>query len=84
MINDSTLKAARAEIRRKKVQQWKQEYLKNHDFMVAPEPTDEDLNRPEPMVSVTWEHGYITMTLDAYDKLKAKDKKLFNKLGGMY
>lgn len=83
MINDSTLKAAHAEIRRKKVQQWKQEYLKNHDFMVAPEPTDEDLNRPEPMVSVTWEHGYITMTLDAYDKLKAKDKKLFNKLGGM-
>ena len=46
--------------------------------------TDEDLNWPEPMVSVTWEHGYITMTLDAYDKLKAKDKKLFNKLGGMY
>ena len=36
------------------------------------------------MVTVTWEHGYITMTLDAYDKLKAKDKKLFNKLGGMY
>lgn len=28
MINDSTLKAAHAEIRRKKVQQWKQEYLK--------------------------------------------------------
>lgn len=51
--------------------------------MVAPEPTDEDLHWPEPMASVTWEHGYITMTLDAYDKLKAKDKKLFNKLGGM-
>ena len=83
MINDSTLKAAHAEIRRKKVQQWKQEYLKNHDFMVAPEPTDEGLHWPEPMVSVTWEHGYITMTLDAYDKPKAKDKKLFNKLGGM-
>lgn len=84
MTNNSTLKAAHAEIRRKKVQQWKQEYLKNHDVMVAPEPTDKDLNWPEPMVSVTWEHGYITMTLDAYDKLKAKDKKLFNKLGGMY
>ena len=84
MTDDSTLKAAHAEIRRKKVQQWKQEYLKNHDFMVAPEPTDEDLHWPEPMVTVTWEHGYITMTLDAYDKLKAKGKKLFNKLGGMY
>ena len=53
MTDDSTLKAAHAEIRRKKVQQWKQEYLKNHDFMVAPEPTDEDLSWPEPMVSVT-------------------------------
>ena len=62
---------------------WKLLYLKIHDFMVAPEPTDEDLHWPEPMVSVTWEHGYITMTLDAYDKLKAKDKKLFNKLGEM-
>lgn len=84
MIDDNTIKAAHAEIRHKKVQQWKQDYLKEHDVMVAPEPTDEDLNWPEPMVSVTWEHGYITMTLDAYDKLKAKDKKLFNKPGGMY
>ena len=84
MTDDNTLKAAHAEIRRERVQHWKQEYLKNHDFMAGPVPTDEDLHWPEPMVSVTWEHGYITMTLDAYDKLKAKDKKLFNKLGGMY
>ena len=84
MTDDSTLRAAHAEIRRERVLPWKQDYLKKHDVMVAPEPTDEDLNRPEPMVSVTWDHGYITMTLDAYDKLKAKDKKLFNKLGGMY
>ena len=84
MIDDNTIKAAHAEIRRKKVQQWKQEYLKNHDFMAGPEPTDEDLHWPEPMATVMWEHGYITMTLDAYDKLEAEDKKLFNKLGGMY
>ena len=84
MTDDSTLRAAHAEIRRERVLPWKQDYLKEHDVMVAPEPTDEDLNWPEPMVSVTWEHGYITMTLDAYDKPKAKDKKLFNKLGGMY
>lgn len=84
MTDDSTLRAAHAEIRRERVLPWKQDYLKEHDVMVAPEPTDEDLNWPEPMVSVTREHGYITMTLDAYDKLKAKDKKLFNKLGGMY
>ena len=84
MTDDSTLRAAHAEIRRERVLPWKQDYLKAHDVMVAPEPTDEDLNWPEPMVLVTWEHGYITMTLDAYDKLKAKDKKLFNKLGGMY
>ena len=70
MTDDSTLKAAHAEIRRERVLPWKQDYLKDHDVMAAPEPTD-------------WEHGYITMTLDAYDKLKAKDKKLFNKLGGM-
>lgn len=83
MINDSTIKAAHAEIRNGKARQWKLrlKYLKGHD---APEPTDEDLHWPEPMVTVTWEHGYITMTLDAYDKLKAKDKKLFNKIGGMY
>lgn len=84
MTDDSTLRAAHAEIRRERVLPWKQDYLKEHDVMVAPEPTNEDLNWPEPMVSVTWDHGYITMTLDAYDKLKAKDKKLFNKLGGMY
>ena len=29
MIDDNTIKAAHAEIRRKRVQQWKQEYLKN-------------------------------------------------------
>ena len=84
MIDDNTINAAHAEIRRKKVQQWKQEYLKDHDVPFAPEPTDKDLDWPEPMVTVTWEHGYITMTLDAYSKLKAKDKKFFNKLGGMY
>lgn len=83
MTDDGTLKAAHAEIRRERVLPWKQDYLKDHDVMVAPEPTDWGLNWPEPMVSVTWEHGYITMTLDAYDKLKAKDKKLFNKLGGL-
>ena len=84
MTNNSALKAARSEIRRERVLSWKQKYLKEHDAPFAPEPTNEDLNWPEPMVSVTWDHGYITMTLDAYDKLKAKDKKLFNKLGGMY
>ena len=78
MTDDSTLKTAHAEIRRERARQ----YLAKHPQEFN--PTDEDLNWPEPMVSVTWEHGYITMTLDAYDKLKAKDKKLFNKLGGMY
>lgn len=83
MTDDSVLKAAHAEIRRERVLLWKQKYLEGYDVPFAPEPTDWDLNWPEPMVSVTWGHGYITMTLDAYDKLKAKDKKLFNKLGGM-
>lgn len=77
MTDDSTLKAARAEIRRER----ERLYLAKHPREFN--PTDEDLNWPEPMISVTWGHGYITMTLDAYDKLKAKDKKLFNKLGGM-
>lgn len=49
MTDDSTLKAAHAEIRRERVLPWKQEYLKEHDVMVAPEPTDEDLHWPEPM-----------------------------------
>lgn len=78
MTDDSTLKAAHAEIRRER----ECLYLAKHPQEFN--PTDEDLNWPEPMVSVTWDHGYIMMTLDAYDKLKAKDMKLFNKLGGMY
>lgn len=44
MTNDSTLKAAHAEIRRERVLSWKQKYLKEHDAPFAPEPTDEDLN----------------------------------------
>lgn len=84
MIDDNMIKAAHAEIRRERVPLWRQDYLRNHDAVAAPEPTDEDLHWPEPMVTVTWEHGYITMTLDAYSKLKAKDKKLFNKIGGLY
>ena len=47
------------------------------------EPTDEDLNWPEPMVSVQWDTGYCILTLEAYNKLKAKEKRLFNKLGGL-
>ena len=44
MTDDSTLRAAHAEIRHERVLPWKQDYLKEHDVMVAPEPTDEDLN----------------------------------------
>ena len=40
MTDDGTLKAAHAEIRRERVLPWKQDYLKDHDVMVAPEPTD--------------------------------------------
>lgn len=77
MTDDSTLKAAHAEIRRER----ECLYLAKHPKEIN--PTDEDLNRPEPMVSVTWEHGYITMTLDAYLNLKAGDKKKFNEIGGL-
>lgn len=77
MINDNTIKAARAEIHAERERLWREKHPK------GPKPTDQDLNWPEPMISVMWGHGYITMTLDAYDKLKAKDKKLFNKLGGL-
>ena len=83
MTDDSILKAAHAEIRRERVLSWKQKYQEEYDVPFAPEPTDEELNWPEPMVSVTWGSGYITMTLDAYQKLKAKDKKKFNEIGGI-
>lgn len=78
------LQTAQDEIRAHRAREWQEDYKRRTGKPFAPEPTDENLNWPEPMVSVTWEHGYITMTLDAYDKLKAKDMKLFNKLGGMY
>ena len=53
------------------------------DIIAAPEPTDEELGWPEPMVTVTWPTGYVTMTLAAYKKLPARKRKLFNDLGGM-
>lgn len=75
---------------------WKRKYCREHalfrkdkygfsvlDISAAPEPTDEELGCPEPMVTVKWPTGYITMTLTAYNKLSAKDKKVFNKLGGL-
>lgn len=76
---DTVLKAALDDVRAERVRLWKNKHGKRS----APEPTDKDLNWPEPMVSVTWERGYITMTLDAYTKLKAKDKKTFQQLGGL-
>lgn len=44
MTDDSTLKAAHAEIRRERVLSWKQKYLEEYDVPFAPEPTDWDLN----------------------------------------
>lgn len=85
-----------ADVRAVRVALWKERYCRAHGLFLkskcgvrapniraAPEPTDKDIGWPEPMVSVSWGTGYITMTLDAYNKLKAKDKKLFSKLGGL-
>lgn len=90
------IKEAHAQIRKTRAIAWKREYCRKnglfhkdkHGFSVpgisaAPEPTDEELGWPEPMTTVTWPKGYITMTLAAYSKLSAKDKKVFNKLGGL-
>lgn len=90
------LKDAHFQIREIRAIAWKREYCRENDLFrkdkygcsipdisAAPEPTDEELGWPEPMVSVTWPKGYITMTLAAYSKLSAKDKKVFNKLGGL-
>lgn len=57
--------------------------LRDTLYIAAPEPTDEELSLPEPMVTVTWPTGYVTMTLAAYNKLPAKTKTQFNKLGGL-
>lgn len=90
------IKEAHFQIRETRVIAWKREYCRKHglyrkdkygcsipNISAAPEPIDEELGWPEPMVSVTWPKGYITMTLASYSKLSAKDKKLFNKLGGL-
>ena len=44
MTDNSTLKAAHAEIRRERVLSWKQKYQEEYDVPFAPEPTDEELN----------------------------------------
>lgn len=77
------LQTAQDEIRAHRAREWQENYKRRTGKSFAPEPTDEELNWPEPMVSVTWGSGYITMTLDAYQKLRAKDKKKFNEIGGL-
>ena len=86
------IKDAHFQIRETRVIAWKRKYCREHalfrrdsvlDISAAPEPTDEELGWPEPMVTVKWPKGYITMTLAAYSKMSAKDKKVFNKLGGL-
>ena len=90
---DDRIKAAHEDIRETRAREWKERYCHEHmlyrrnkrgfrvpDIAAAPEPTDEDLNWPEPMATVTWPHGYVTMTLSAYKKLSAADKKKFTNL----
>lgn len=53
------------------------------DVAAAPEPTDKDLDWPETMISVQWDTGYITITMDALQKLPANQRNKIYKLGGM-
>lgn len=53
------------------------------DISAAPEPTDEDLSWPDQMLSVYWDTGYITITLDALKKLPVSQRNKIYKLGGM-
>lgn len=91
------IEQAQADVRKFRTALWKENYCRAHglyrkdrggmrrpDIRAAPEPSDKDIGWPEPMVSVSWGVGYVTMTLDAYNRLKAKDKKMFNKLGGLH
>ena len=90
------IEAAHEHIREIRTREWKERYCYKHnlfrktrhgfavpDIIAAPEPTDEELGWPEPMVTVTWPTGYVTMTLAEYKKLPAKTKTQFNKLGGL-
>lgn len=77
------LQTAQDEIRAHRAHEWQEDYKRRTGKSFSPEPTDEELHWPEPMVSITWGSGYITMTLDAYQKLEAKDKKKFNEIGGL-
>ena len=68
--------------------EWKEQYCHKHklfrktrhgstvpDIIAAPEPTDEDLGWPEPMVTVTWPTGYVTMTLAALLQLLSRQHR---------
>ncbi len=90
------IEAAHEHIREVRAYEWKKRYCYKHkllrktrhgftvpDIIAAPEPTDDELGWPEPMVTVTHPRGYVTMTLEAYKKLPARKKKLFNDLGGL-
>lgn len=94
MIHVATeIEKAQQDVRAFRVQEWKDRwqdaYRTQHGLAsfertpAAPEPTDKDINWPEPMVSVQSGKCVITMTLAGYEKLPAKKKKLFHKLGGL-
>lgn len=91
-IRDDDIKYALEEIRAYRALEWKRDWCKKHrknlfvsppPIASAPEPTDEDLHWPENMVSVYWDTGYITMTVDALQKLPAKQRNKISKLGGL-
>lgn len=94
MIHVATeIEKAQQDIHTFRVQEWKDRwrgrYRREHGLPLdaktpePPEPTDRDINWPEPMVSVQSGKCIITMTLAGYEKLPAKKKKLFHKLGGL-
>lgn len=53
------------------------------DLAAAPEPSDEDLHWPPETLTVFWETGYITLTLEALKQLPKSQINKIYKLGGM-
>ncbi len=72
-----------AEIRPRRVHQWKKEYRSKHHEYDAPEPTDKDLGFPLQMLTVHWETGFICVDLEALAKLPAAKRNKIYKLGGL-
>lgn len=73
---EADIMAAQKEVRAFRAWEWEEKQK-------TAKPSDKDLNWPEPMISVYWETGYITIAASAFYKLPKAVQNKISKLGGL-